>query len=173
MKNITAFLLFVLILVSCKNEPQKISNLEVDSIKKETNKILNSWHKAASDANFDNYFGLMDSVSVFIGTDALENWNKNKFQAFSKPFFDKGKAWDFKTLERNMYVNSSGKFVWFDELLITWMGTCRGSGVLEKKGNEWKIKHYVLSVSIPNEDVQAVISAKKKSDSLFLKKFTK
>jgi hypothetical protein len=90
---------------------------------------------------------------------------------FSKPFFDKGKAWDFKTLERSIYVNASGDFVWFDELLNTWMGTCRGSGVLEKSNNEWKIKQYVLSVSIPNDDVQAVIKAKKKNDSLFLKKF--
>ena len=171
MKNIIALLLIVLISVSCQNESKQISNLELDSIKKETNKIVNSWHKAAAEANFEGYFGLMDSVSVFIGTDASENWNKNKFQAFSKPYFDKGKAWDFETLERNIYVNSSGEFVWFDELLKTWMGTCRGSGVLEKIENSWKIKHYVLSVSIPNEDINRVITIKKKNDSIFLKKF--
>ena len=171
MKNIIALLLIVLISVSCQNESKKISNLELDSIKKEINKIVNSWHKAAAEANFEGYFGVMDSVSVFIGTDASENWNKNKFQAFSKPYFDKGKAWDFETLERNIYVNSSGEFVWFDELLRTWMGTCRGSGVLEKIENSWKIKHYVLSVSIPNEDINRVITIKKKNDSIFLKKF--
>jgi len=53
------------------------------------------------------------------------------------------------------------------------MGTCRGSGVLEKTSNGWKIKQYVLSVTIPNDDMQAVIVAKKKSDALFLKKFQK
>ena len=89
---------------------------------------------AAAEANFDAYFGKMDTISVFIGTDASENWTKKEFSDFSKPYFDKGKAWDFKTLERNIYVNTSGDFVWFDELLNTWMGTCRGSGVLEKKG---------------------------------------
>jgi len=51
------------------------------------------------------------------------------------------------------------------------MGTCRGSGVLEKIENSWKIKHYVLSVSIPNEDINRVITIKKKNDSIFLKKF--
>ena len=126
---------------------------------------------AAAEANFDAYFGKMDTISVFIGTDASENWTKKEFSDFSKPYFDKGKAWDFKTLERNIYVNTSGDFVWFDELLNTWMGTCRGSGVLEKKGETWKIKHYVLSVAIPNGDVQKIIAAKKKSDSIFLKKF--
>ena len=173
MKKIFSLFLFLAIFISCENSLNKISKADKDAIKTTTNKIVNNWHKAASDANFEGYFGLMDSVSVFIGTDASENWSKKQFQAFSKPYFDKGRAWDFKTLKRNMYVNSSGDFVWFDELLITWMGTCRGSGVLEKSKNEWKIKHYVLSVSIPNDDVQAVISAKKKSDSIFLSTFKK
>jgi hypothetical protein len=53
------------------------------------------------------------------------------------------------------------------------MGTCRGSGVLEKTTNGWKIKQYVLSITIPNDDVQAVILAKKKRDDLFLKTFQK
>jgi hypothetical protein len=53
------------------------------------------------------------------------------------------------------------------------MGTCRGSGVLEKKDRSWKIKQYVLSIEIPNADVQAVILEKRKSDSLFLTRFYK
>ena len=173
MKNIIVLLLIVLISVSCQNESKQISNLELDSIKKETNKIVNSWHKAAAEANFEGYFGLMDSVSVFIGTDASENWNKNKFQAFSKPYFDKGKAWDFETLERNIYVNSSGEFVWFDELLKTWMGTCRGSGVLEKIENSWKIKHYVLSMTIPNDNSNEVVKIKSPIENALLEKLSK
>ncbi len=155
-------------LTSCKNTLKEISSTERDFIKVETNRLLNNWHKAASDANSENYFDLMDSLSVFIGTDASENWSKKKFKAFSKPYFDKGKAWDFKTLERNIYVNSSGEFVWFDELLNTWMGTCRGSGVLEKKKDTWTIKQYVLSVAIPNNDISKVIAVKKKNDLIFL-----
>ncbi|APZ48064.1 hypothetical protein BW723_05275 [Polaribacter reichenbachii] len=158
-------------MVSCKSTQKIISESDKILIKTEINQVLNDWHLAATEANYDNYFGKMDSISVFIGTDASENWTKKQFADFSKPYFDKGKAWDFKTLERNVYVNKQGNFVWFDELLNTWMGTCRGSGVLEKKGNTWVIKHYVLSVAIPNDDVQAVIAAKKKNDAVFLKKF--
>jgi hypothetical protein len=51
------------------------------------------------------------------------------------------------------------------------MGTCRGSGVLEKKEDSWKIKQYVLSVAIPNDDIQAVIDIKKKNDAVFLKRY--
>ncbi|WP_339881255.1 nuclear transport factor 2 family protein [Polaribacter vadi] len=165
-----SFVALFFILVGC-NSVKEISFLETKEIKNNVNTVLNDWHLAASDANFETYFSKMDSISVFIGTDATENWNKEEFKAYSKPYFDKGKAWSFTTLERNIYVNNSGNFVWFDELLNTQMGTCRGSGVLEKKGNSWKIKHYVLSITIPNEDVNAVIKAKKKNDDLFLKKF--
>jgi hypothetical protein len=35
------------------------------------------------------------------------------------------------------------------------------------------IKQYVLSITIPNDDVQAVMLAKKKRDDLFLKTFQK
>ena len=162
----------IIFFISCGS----INNISLEKtklIKTTVNTILNNWHLAASEANFEDYFREMDSISVFIGTDASENWKKKQFQDFSKPYFDKGKAWDFETLERTIYVNSSGEFVWFDELLNTWMGTCRGSGVLEKTTKGWKIKHYVLSVTIPNDDVQAVILAKKKSDAIFLKKFQK
>lgn len=171
MKKIVTILILSLLMIACKASKKAISKEQKKGIKTEINTTLNNWHLAATEANFDNYFGKMDSISVFIGTDASENWNKSQFANFSKPYFDKGKAWDFKTLERNIYVNQSGDFVWFDELLYTWMGTCRGSGVLEKKANSWKIKQYVLSVAIPNDDVQKVIAAKKKNDSIFLKKF--
>ena len=173
MNKIILLSIFLVFFIACQNPIKEISSTEKDALKKEINSSLNNWHKAASEANFEGYFGVMDSISIFIGTDASENWDLNKFKSFSKPYFDKGKAWSFETLERNVYVNDSGNFVWFDELLNTWMATCRGSGVLEKKENSWKIKHYVLSVAIPNDDVQAVILAKKKSDALFLKQFQK
>ncbi len=141
------------------------------AIKKEVNTLLVNWHKAASDANFKEYFRVLDSTTVYIGTAAEEIWTKEQFANFSKPYFDKGKAWSFTTLERNIYMSESANIVWFDELIDTWMGTCRGSGVLEKKEDSWKIKQYVLSVVIPNDDIQAVIDIKKKNDAIFLKRY--
>ena len=126
------------------------------------NTLLDSWHTAAARADYDGYFGKISDKGRFIGTDATENWDKAAFSAFSKPFFDKGKAWDFKTLERNIYFSKDGKTAWFDELLDTWMKVCRGSGVLEKEGKEWKIKHYVLSMTVPNDVTQQVLPLKAK-----------
>lgn len=124
------------------------------------NETINTWHKAASDANFKTYFELMTEDAVFIGTDANEYWNKQEFQNYAKPHFDKGKAWSFTALERHVYFDASGNTAWFDELLNTQMKICRGSGVLVKVGKQWKIKHYVLSMTIPNDSSKAVIAIK-------------
>jgi ketosteroid isomerase-like protein len=124
------------------------------------NSVLDNWHKAAAEAKFDNYMNIMTDDAIYIGTDATENWNKKEFMAFAKPYFDKGKAWSFTALERHVYLDKSGQTAWFDELLNTQMKICRGSGVLEKIKGEWKIKHYVLSMTIPNDNTKEVIKIK-------------
>ena len=141
--------------------------------KVEITTLLDNWHKAAADANFDAYFSAMHSESIFIGTDATENWNKEQFIAFAKPYFDKGKAWSFTALERSIYFDKSGKIAWFDELLDTQMKICRGSGVLVKVGKEWKIKHYVLSMTIPNENTSEVIKIKEIIENSIIDKLKK
>ena len=45
--------------------------------------VLESWHQAAADADFQEYFEKMAEASVFIGTDPSENWNKNEFMEWS------------------------------------------------------------------------------------------
>ena len=137
------------------------------------NTTLDNWHKAAAEADFNNYFDLLTKDAVFIGTDAAEVWNKTEFMAFSKPYFDQGKAWNFTSIDRNIYIDASGNFAWFDELLDTWMQLCRGSGVLKKTDGQWKIAHYVLSLTIPNEDIDPVIVLKKEKDSTFIRSLLK
>jgi hypothetical protein len=160
--------LILTVLSSCEAPKKEI--LDTEKIIQNSNTFLDNWHKAASDADYSNYFDKMDSISVFIGTDATENWPKKEFESFSKPYFDKGKAWSFTAIERNVYVNEDGTFIWFDELLDTWMGICRGSGVLEMKNNKLTIKHYVLSATVPNDEIQKVIAIKKVTDSLLIRK---
>jgi hypothetical protein len=135
--------------------------------------VLNNWHKAAADANAKLYFGALTDDAIFIGTDATENWNKKEFEAFAKPYFDKGKAWDFKPLERHVYLSKDQKTAWFDELLDTWMKVCRGSGVMVKVGNEWKIQHYVLSMTVPNDNTNEVIKIKASIEDAFVQKLKK
>ena len=147
--------------VSVKNIEQEKSNI---------NLVLNNWHKAAADAKFDNYMNAMTSDAVFVGTDATEYWNKQDFMNYAKPYFDKGKAWSFTPLERNIYFSNDKKTAWFDELLATQMKICRGSGVLIKIGKEWKIKQYVLSMTIPNDNSNEVIKIKETIENPLIEK---
>lgn len=120
---------------------------------------LTAWHNAASLANFDDYFGFMADSSIFMGTDATEYWTKSEFMDYSRPYFEKGKAWTFYASTRRIFLDDYGKLAWFDEELVTQnLGPCRGSGVLKKVGNTWKIQHYNLSIPIPNDLVREVVN---------------
>ncbi|NOQ91942.1 MAG: hypothetical protein GQ552_04405 [Flavobacteriaceae bacterium] len=159
------YILFMFILFSTHIFSQ--NNKEIQAV----NKIMNQWHKDAAAADFDAYFNKMTTNSIFIGTDVSEIWSKKQFEAFSKPYFEEKKTWDFMPLDRNIYFSKDLETAWFDEILNTWMGLCRGSGVLIKEKNSWEIVHYVLSVTVPNDDIKAVIQVKKEKDSLFLSNF--
>lgn len=164
MKNIAAIALLLLTITSCKTY-----QLPPDD-KEAIGKTLDDWHKAAAEANFDNYFSLMTDDAIFIGTDPTENWNKQAFKAYSKPHFDKGKAWNFTSIERNIFLSNDKETAWFDELLDTKMKICRGSGILKKENGKWKIAHYVLSIAIPNDNSNEVIKIKAKFDELLIEK---
>lgn len=167
MKKTILFVAFIAF-ISCNTEKarQKVEEFRLEKSKTEINTVLDAWHKAAADAKFDDYFSKMTDDAIFIGTDPTENWPNAEFKEFSKPYFDKGKAWSFTALERNVFMSEYGDIAWFDELLDTQMELCRGSGVVKKVGDTWKIAHYVLSIEIPNENVKEIIALKKEYDSI-------
>jgi len=155
--------LFLLVAFTSNSRKEKTNEEEITL-------LLDNWHDAAATANAENYFGAMTNDARFIGTDATENWTKKEFQIFANPFFEKGKAWDFKPLERHIYISKDKKTAWFDELLDTWMKVCRGSGVVVKAGNEWKIQHYVLSMTVPNDATNEVIKSKSPIENPLIEK---
>lgn len=121
------------------------------------NQTLDAWHKAAAETNQKAYFDFIADDGIYIGTDSTEIWTKDQFYIWASPYFEKGKAWSFKANSRNIYIDESGKIAWFDELIDFGKGTLRGSGVLSKHADGWKISHYVLSLPIPNEKFKAVV----------------
>ena len=159
----------VAILSACnQNSKEKLNangSSQTDSIavandRMQISAVLDSLNTAAAKAEFDRYFSYFAENAVFIGTDATENWDKTSYMKWAKPHFDKGKTWNFKSLERHIFFDRSGNTAWFDELLDTQMKICRGSGVLTREGTEWKIQQYVLSMTIPNSQVDTVIAIK-------------
>ncbi|TXF79175.1 nuclear transport factor 2 family protein [Chryseobacterium sp.] len=140
---------------------------------KNVSKLLDNLNIFAASADFKNYFDLYAEESTFIGTDATEIWNKKEFMAYAKPHFDKGKAWNFTSLKRNITFSKDGQYAWFDEILDTQMKICRGSGVLEKIAGKWKIKQYVLSMTVPNDVSNEVIKIKAPVEDLLIQQLKK
>ena len=143
MKNILPLLILILFLgCQSKNDDEIISFL---------NQKIDNWHDAASKGNFDNYFNFIANDGIFIGTDISERWTKKEFADFSQPYFEKGKAWSFSAKERTIRLNKIKTIAWFDEVLDTWMGDCRSTGVLRINNGQWQLEHYQLSVTIDND----------------------
>jgi ketosteroid isomerase-like protein len=161
-----SFLVFLLFAITSTIPAQDSASNEKATIVS----VLDLWHKAASEARFKPYFGLMTDDAVFIGTDPTENWQLDAFKAFAKPYFDKGKAWNFTALDRHIYLSDDNSIAWFDELLDTQMKICRGSGVLKKQNGQWKIAHYVLSMTVPNDNTNEVVKIKSPIESALIQK---
>ncbi len=166
-----SFILLVAV-ESCSSTVSKDNqNVTEEKNRHEIYTMLDSFNFAAAKADFKTYFNFYTEDAIFIGTDATERWNKKDFMAYAKPHFDKGKAWNFKSLERHIYFDQSENIAWFDELLNTQMKICRGSGVLIKQGSSWKVRQYVLSASIPNDIMNAVVKMKEHIEDSLIQKY--
>lgn len=114
--------------------------------------VLTDFHDAASKADENRYFNHFTPDAVFIGTDAKERWTYAQFRAYAKPYFDAGKGWTYTASSRNIYLSPNADVAWFDEMLENKKyGTCRGTGVLIKIDQIWRIAQYHLVIPVPNE----------------------
>ena len=120
--------------------------------------VLDDWHHAASIADESRYFDHFAPQGVFMGTDATERWTVAEFRAWAQPHFRKKAAWSFHPRDRHIAISPDTRTAWFDEMLDTPnMGACRGSGVLLRIGDSWKIAQYNLSIPIPNALAGAIV----------------
>ncbi len=170
MKKTTIFFTFILFILSFIGIS---AQAKFEKEKKEIGTMLDSFNVAAANADFTTYFNYFADESTFIGTDATEVWDKKAFMIWAKPYFDKKRTWNFTSLKRNIYFSKDKKLAWFDELLDTQMKICRGSGVVEKTNGQWKVKQYVLSVTVPNEVVDKVVVEKTPIEDALIQKLKK
>jgi len=114
--------------------------------------VLDALHQAASDADFDRYFGLYARDFIFLGTDATERWDRAQFMDYARGPFSEGRGWTYTPLERHVYIAPDGQTAWFDERLDNEnLGETRGTGALVKEDGEWKIAQYNLTIPVPND----------------------
>jgi hypothetical protein len=142
-----------------------LTPLQAAPAAKQVNLVLDQLHETAAKADFSGYFKLFHPEAVFIGTDASERWDLATFKAYAKPHFEAGRGWTYKPRERHIQFSPDGRTAWFDELLDhAQYGTCRGTGVLLRgsKPEDWKLAQYHLTIPVPNELVQDLMTLIKK-----------
>lgn len=121
--------------------------------------VLDALHRAASEADFEAYFGLYAEELVFLGTDATERWDRAQFMEYARGPFGQGRGWTYVPLERHVTVSADGGTAWFDERLENAnLGETRGSGVLVREDGAWKVAQYNLTIPIPNELAREVVA---------------
>jgi ketosteroid isomerase-like protein len=114
--------------------------------------LLDGFHQAAAESDFDTYFANFTADATFLGTDASERWSVEEFKQYAKPAFEQGKGWSYENLDRNIVVAANQEMAWFDEIMFsTGLGKCRGTGVLVKQEGQWKLATYSLTMLIPND----------------------
>jgi len=120
--------------------------------------LLDDFHQAAANVQTQHYFSLMSDDFVFLGTDASERWPKTDFKQYVRPFFNKGRGWLFIPKQRNISFVNNAQVAFFDELLNSASyGLCRGTGILVKSEQGWKLSQYSLSVPLPNGIAKNVV----------------
>ncbi|MBI1183979.1 hypothetical protein GC194_06895 [bacterium] len=155
LKYIAPVVFFGLFSCAQQNESGKqLTEKEVVNSKLAIAQMLDNWHHAAAVADEEVFFGSMTEDCIYLGTDASEKWRRDELKHWAAKAFDKDTAWAFTPFEREIYLNEKGDLAWFDEKLNTWMGICRGSGVVVKTAEGWKLKHYNLAVTIANEKIE-------------------
>jgi SnoaL-like domain len=148
MKNILLAAFISIGLLGCVQNTQTRES-DINAI----NRVLDNYHNAAANGEWESYFELMSADAVFIGTDARERWTKPEFQQYSSG----SNGWVYMPLERNINFTPDGSSVWFDEALLSQsFGNSRGTGVLIRTATGWKISQYHLTLPIPNGMVRDI-----------------
>ena len=148
------------LLAACRSlpDPTGAEASPTDERRAAVEHVLDAFHQAASDANGERYFELMTEDAVFLGTDATERWTRDAFRDYAMPYFEAGRGWTYRTLERHVHLAPAGDSAWFDERL--WndkYGECRGTGVLLRRETGWKVAQYNLTFPVPNEIAGEVV----------------
>ena len=147
----------VSMLVGCastETRPNYMNDIDEGKVKM----VLSSWHLAAENGLFEYYFDQMTDDSIFLGTDATERWTKDEFMGYAKEPFSDGNGWTYKQLETHVAFDADFDTAWVDEILKNEKyGILRGTAVMQREGDDWKIAHYSLTFLVPNEKAAGVV----------------
>jgi len=133
-----------------------IAQEPVDAI----NTTLDTWHKSSGEVKFGPFINSLAADAVILGADREERWDKNHSDKFSEQYFNPKYAWNYTYQNRHIHFNTDSTTAWFDETFKINTKFFRGTGVLSKVDNDWKISQYSLSMLTPYQEVKSAIGGK-------------
>jgi len=157
MIKMSPLFLLALVLTGCSSTACRQSwKTEFQTLRVEAK--INAWHQAAALGMYKLYFDAMTDDAVFMGTDASERWGKGAFMEYAREPFADGHGWTYVASDQHVAFSADRRTAWIDEVLAhETYGTLRGTGVLVKVGDDWKIAQYSLTFLVPNEKAGAVV----------------
>ena len=119
--------------------------------------MIDDWHDAAAKADAERYLGHFTEDAVFLGTDATERWSLAEFTEYVETYFPRG-GWTYDPHDRHVLLGSTGDLAWFDEQLTNaGYGELRGTGVARKVDGTWRMAHYSMTFTVPNDVAREVV----------------
>jgi hypothetical protein len=112
---------------------------------------LDALHKAGADANQAAFTALLTKDVVFLGMDGANRLEGPSVRAFVSENLAHGNAWTYRSSQRETRVSEDGSVAWFDESLEhDQRGRGRGTGVLVRNSEGWRIAQYNLTLPLPS-----------------------
>jgi len=128
------------------------------ALREEANRVLDDWHRAASEVDQGRYLGHLAPDAVFMGTDRTERWDLAEFSGYVEQYFGQGQGWTYEPSDRYVHLGPGREVAWFDERLTSnSYGDLRGTGVLRWSGDTWQIVHYSMTFTVPNAVARDVV----------------
>jgi ketosteroid isomerase-like protein len=125
----------------------------------EVDAVLDAFHAAAASADEEAYAGTLADSMVFLGTAPGERWQASEWREFVHSHFSRGKGWSYIPSSRTVDLAEDGLTAWFDETVTNeHYGACRGTGVLRRSDDGWKIEQYNLTIPVPDELAPEVVA---------------
>lgn len=151
------FLALPLVLLLCSTPKLAAQQLPVPAA---IDELLDGFHQAAADADMEAYLGYFTDDGVFFGTDPAERWPLDEFRPYVASRFQNGVGWTYVPRDRTVFVAPDRSVAWFDEVLESPGGTiARGTGVLMRDGDRWKLAQYNFSIPFPNALWDQILAA--------------
>lgn len=121
---------------------------------------LDALHKAGADANAAAFESRLAEDVVFLGIAGAGRLEGQAAREFFAVHLAQERIWAYRSSQREIRASADGNVAWFDETLEhDELGIGRGTGVLVRSREGWKVAQYNLTVPIIDGAAPATLGA--------------